>query len=167
MTREVEVDGFKLDFTDAKSAFKFDDSHNLPMKGVDIVVEFPEAFVFVEIKDEFEPELYNVKFEGNESEEEIKSRRSHYRWLKGYLKYKYRDTYLYRHAEGNVGKKIHYICLINFETPLANHLAKELRRDLPLGLAGSKWKNEIVNSCQVVNEDRWKTSFPKWSIERV
>lgn len=162
---EVTADGFRFDFSDAEHAFKFDASHDAPMKAVDIIVEFAAAYVFIEIKDYDDSDYFNVKLDGTEGEK--KERRDHYRWLKGYLKYKYRDSYLYRHAEGKIDKPIYYVCLLTLDNPLNNHLAKELRKELPLGFAGGKWSMEIAASCQIVNEERWKKAFPKWHIERV
>ena len=52
----VEADGFEFRFEDALDAFVFDETdstkptfHGAPMKGVDIVAEFAEAYVYVEL----------------------------------------------------------------------------------------------------------------------
>jgi hypothetical protein len=114
--RIVQADGFEFCFTDALDAFVFDETdrskptfHGAPMKGVDIVAEFAEAYVYVEMKDYDDYSMYDVNI-ADLTDEEKRYRQDSFRWLKNYLKYKFRDSYLYRHAEGKVEKPIHYIC---------------------------------------------------------
>ena len=63
----VECDGFEFDFTDALDVFIFDEKdkqktnyHGLShaMKAVDIVVELQDYYLFIEVKDFYEPESY-------------------------------------------------------------------------------------------------------------
>lgn len=42
------------------------------------------------------------------------------------LKYKYRDTYLYRHAEDKVNKPIWYIYLLAFDDAMNARIAKNV-----------------------------------------
>lgn len=160
----VETDGFSFDFTDALEAFVFDEQdkakstyHGQPMKAVDILAEFEEASVYVEIKDFHAPERYDP----------VLGKEGGFNCLKTRLKYKYRDSYLYRYAEDRVEKPIHYICLLNFDNALNTRMQKALRRELPLGKASLRWKREIVRSCQVVNLERWNRNFPKWPASRI
>ncbi len=113
---KVDHDGFSFDFTDAIDAFVFDETdktkstyHGQPMKAVDIVAEFDNAYVYVEMKDLDDPDMYD--YASTDDSDEIREKRDHFKWLKNYLKYKYRDSYLFRHAEHRVDKPIHYICL--------------------------------------------------------
>lgn len=168
----IDADGFSFDFTDAIHVFVFDEKdkskatyHGLPMKAVDIVAELSEAYLFVEMKDFHDPAMY----EGlqTDTDEMMKEKRDHFKWLKNYLKYKYRDTYLFRHAEQKVDKPIHYICLLTFDNALNTALQKTLRKELPVGLASRRWKREIVTSCQVVNITKWNENFPKWPVSRL
>lgn len=170
--RLENVDGFTFDFTDALDAFIFDEKdkskatyHGQPMKAVDIVAEFDDRYVFVEIKDFNDPDTYDIKRFNDE--EDLKKKRDGFKWLKNYLKYKYRDSYLYRHAEQKVGKPIHYICLLTFENALNITMQKVLRSELPVGVASRRWQQEFVNSCVVVNLDKWNKNFPKWPVSRV
>lgn len=165
----VDADGFYFDFTDALNAFVFDETdkskptyHGQPMKAVDIVAEFEEAYVFVEMKDFDDPATYDTK--SFTTEEELKAKRDGFKWLKNYLKYKYRDSYLFRHAEQKVDKPIHYICLLTFDNALNTTMRKALLKELPVGLASKRWKQEIVKSCQVVNVAKWNENFPKWPV---
>ncbi len=165
------VDGFSFDFTDALDAFVFDEKdkakrawHPEPMKAVDIVVELQDAYLFVEIKDFNDPAAYDVKSFANE--DELQAKRDGFRWLKNYLKYKYRDTYLSRYAEKKVDKPIYYICLLTFDNALNTTMQKALQTELPVGLAAKRWKQEIASSCQVVNLAKWNKNFPKWPVSR-
>jgi len=167
--KEVESDNYKFYFTDAIDAYKFDETdktnphfHGAPMKAVDIIAEFKDAYIFVEMKNYDDITEYDEKnFVGKK---EIKEKREKFKWLKNYLKYKYRDTYLYRYAEAKVDKPVHYICLINFDNALNSRLNKALKKELPVGKVSKRWKNELANSCQVINLDKWNKNFPKWKV---
>lgn len=168
----VEADGFEFHFTDAVDAFVFDETdsskptfHGVPMKGVDIVAEFEEAYVYVEMKDYDDPSIYDVL--NATTDDERKSRQGHFKWLKNYLKYKYRDSYLYRHAENKVDKPIHYVCLVTFDNALNSRMQKALRQELPVGKASRRWIQALATSCQVVNLAKWNENFPKWQVTRL
>ena len=168
---KIVADGFCFDFTDALDVFVFDEKertkptyHGVPMKAVDLVAEFPDAYVFVEMKDFDDPDMYDQVLA--ESDGEIKKKQDRFKWLKNYLKYKYRDTYLFRHAEEKVDKPIHYICLLTFDNALNTAMQKALKRELPVGKASKRWKREIVKSCHVVNLTKWNENFPKWPVSR-
>jgi hypothetical protein len=170
----VEADGFKFCFTDAIEAFIFDETdsskptfHGAPMKGVDIVAEFENAYVYVELKDYDDPSIYDVVNTLTGTEEEKRSRQDSFKWLKNYLKYKFRDSYLYRHAEQKVEKPIHYICLLTFDNALNTRMQKALKQELPVGKASRRWVQSLAESCQVVNLDKWNENFPKWPVTRL
>lgn len=50
------------------------------MKGVDIVAEFEEAYVYVELKDYDDPSIYDVRNAAND--EQKKARQDSFKWLK-------------------------------------------------------------------------------------
>ena len=163
------IDGFSFDFTDALDAFVFDEKdlsnkhfHGQPMKAVDIVVELADAYLFVEMKDFDDPKTYNTQ--DFLDDQDLKTKKDKFKWLKNYLKYKYRDSYLFRHAENKVDKPIHYICLLTFENPLNEIMQKTLRRELPVGRASKRWVRELVKSCFVVNVEKWNRNFPRWPV---
>lgn len=169
--RLENVDGFSFDFTDALDAFVFDEKdktkatyHGQPMKAVDIMVELNDAYLYIEIKDFFDPNSYDTK--SSKDEEGLEKNQDKFKWLKNYLKYKYRDSYLYRYAEQKVDKSIHYICLLTFDNALNTTMQKILRKELPVGKASRRWKQEFVNSCQVVNVEKWNQQFPKWPVTK-
>jgi hypothetical protein len=168
---KVDADGFSFNFTDALDAFVFDEKdkskptyHGQPMKAVDIIVELPDAYIFVEMKDFNDPFLYEM--EDMTTDQEGDEKQTRFKWLKNYLKYKYRDSYLFRHAEQKVDKPIHYICLLTFDNALNTVMRKALVKELPVGLASKRWKQGIVTSCQVVNVANWNANFPKWPVSR-
>ena len=135
------------------------------MKGVDIVAEFAEAYVYVELKDYDDPSIYDVL--GASTEDETNSRQTSFKWLKNYLKYKFRDSYLYRHAEQKVDKPVHYVCLITFDNALNSRMQKSLKQELPVGKASRRWVQALATSCHVVNLDKWNENFPKWPVTRL
>lgn len=168
----INSDGFSFDFTDAINAFVFDETdrtrptyHGQPMKAVDIVAEFDDAYIYVEMKDFYDPDRYNQTRAVGAIE--IEEKRKAFTHLTTKLKYKYRDSYLYRHAEHKVDKPIHYICLLTFENGLNVAMQKALRGVLPVGKASPRWEQEIMSSCQVVNVAKWNENFPKWPVTRI
>lgn len=156
----VNADGYSIDFTDAINVFVFDEKdpnkstfHGQPMKAVDVIAEFHDRDIFLEIKEYLD------------KGDEIGSQAEKRNWLQDYLKYKYRDSFLYRYAEGKVDKPIHYICLLNFDNALNSHIKKCLKRELPVEKS-KRWHKKIVESCQVVNLKKWEENFPNWTITK-
>ena len=167
---KIDADGFSFDFTDALDAFVFDETdkskatfHGAPMKAVDIIAEFKDAYVFVEMKRFGNVDAYDIN--SSSGEEELKPRQKHFNQLKECLKYKYRDSCLFRHAEQKVDKPIHYICIINFDNGLNMHMQKILKKELPVGRANKRWKYALAASCQVLNMEGWNRNFPKWPLD--
>ena len=110
----MTVDGFDFDFMDAIDAFVFDEKDkNLPtyhglshaMKAVDIIVELENDYLFIEVKDFYSPDDYE--------------KGDCFNHLRNVLKYKYRDTFLYRWAERKIDKPVRYICLLALENALS------------------------------------------------
>ena len=167
---KVTIDGFSFNFVGAIDAFVFDEKdknkprfHDQPMKAVDIIAEFKEKYIFVEIKDFYELKKYR-------DEIKMKGTLPYNSWLKEYLKYKYRDSYLFRHAECKVEKDIHYICLLaNFDNGMNSFIQKNLELELPVGKSSKLWKQAIAESCQVVNFDKWNSSevLSRWPVARI
>lgn len=164
----VESDGYRFNFTDAITAFKFDETdpalptfHGVPMKSVDIIAEFTGEYLFLEVKD------YDATVEFDPDFEADKGEHDNFKWLKRYLKYKYRDSYLFRYAENKTDKPVHYICLLNFDDALNSVMRKNLRNELPVGKASVRWTKAIAQSCQVLNLDAWNRNFPKWPAQKV
>ena len=168
----VQTDGFEFRFENALDAFVFDETdpekptfHGAPMKGVDIVAEFADDYVYVELKDFHNPSSYDDF--GTTSDCKECSRQTSFNHLKGYLKYKFRDSYLYRHAEQKVEKPVHYICLTNLANAKNRKMQQSLKVELPVGKASPRWVKALASSCLVVNLDKWNKKFPKWPAKRI
>lgn len=171
----VRVDGFKFTFPDATHAYVFDEKdknslkyHGLShaMKGVDLIVEFPNEVLFIEVKKFHEPDDYNFKIAENECE--LKKRKGHLNHLRDVLVHKFRDSWLYRWAEdanGAHNKPIHYLCVLTLDNGLLGIVGKELRQALPHGIAGPRWQRSLTKACVVLNPQRWSTAFPEWPLE--
>lgn len=159
---KIECDGFEFNFTDAIDVFIFDEKsqtnqnyHGLShaMKAVDMIVEFEANYLFIEVKDFFDPSFYNEN--------------DHFNHLREILKYKYRDTWLYRWAEGKTNKPIIYLCLLELEKGLITRMTKEMQKQLPLKPCGPRWCNEISNGCAVLNLELWNKRFTSWPVSRL
>jgi len=157
----MTVDGFDFEFEDAIDAFVFDEKdkhlpnyHGLShaMQAVDLIVELANDYLFIEVKDFHDPDAYQ---DGN-----------YFNHLRESLKYKYRDTFLYRWAENKIDKPIRYLCLLTLDNALITRMNKEIRKQLPLGRPISRWEQSIAKSSVVVNIERWNNNFPKWSVRR-
>jgi len=136
--------------------------HGAPMKAVDILVELDTTYLFVEVKHyEHLEELIIGPLDDHDT---LTKKRDHHTWLKNYLKYKFRDSYLYRHAEGKTEKPIHYLCLLNFDNALNLAINKNLRKELPIGKPVQRWQKKLCESCQVLNETAWNIAFPRWPV---
>lgn len=155
------VNGFEFEFADAVDAFVFDENdktlptyHGLSyaMKAVDLIVELENDYLFVEVKDFHAPDDYR--------------KGDYFNHLREVLKYKYRDSFLYRWAERKLDKPIRYLCLLTLENALISRMNKEIRQQLPPGRPVERWQNAIADSCSVLNEERWNHNFPKWPVSR-
>ncbi len=160
---KIRCDGFEFDFTNALDVFIFDEKdrsspnyHGLThaLKAVDLIVELEEEYAFIEIKDFFDPQKYH----GSEP----------FNYLREVLKYKYRDTWLYRWAEQKTDKPIKYICLLELENALISRMSKEVRKQLPVNAKNTtpRWLSEITAGVGVVNFDLWNMRFSAWPVVR-
>lgn len=170
---ELEVDGYRFNFPTALNLFKFDEPdkskpmfHGAPMKGVDLVAEFENKYLYIEIKDYDDVSELDKRTASNEEAQKAKNK--HFKWLKNYLKYKFRDSYLYRHAEDKVEKPIHYICLTNFDNGLNTLMKTALVPELPVGKKPRRWMRSLAESCQVLNLESWNNNqiFSKAPLQR-
>jgi hypothetical protein len=169
----IEADGFAFDFTDAIDAFRFDEQdkakfhfHGLShtMKAVDLVVELPTAYLFIEMKDFHAADDYGFKRAVDTVQRTEHQPR--FTRLRDVLRDKFRDTWLYRWAEGKIDKPIHYLCLLTLDNALLSLMGKELQRQLPAGAAGPRWGRVLAQSCTVLNLERWNANFPRWPVTR-
>ena len=150
---------------DALNARRFDDeSHGLShcMKAVDIVVELPEMYLFMEFKDPDNPETrpenrreFIQEFQSGELDEE--------------LKYKYRDSFLYEWAAGRADKPVRFYVLVALEELTTVNLQSRtqgLRSKLPVG-GPSSWIRPIAEDCAMFNLASWNERFPNFQVSRL
>ena len=146
----------------------FDDpaTHGLThcMKAVDLIVETADRIWFIEFKD---PEHSRA---GERSREvflhDFRSGR-----LDNDLKTKYRDSWLYEHAQGRLAKPVHFAVLIACSTLMAAELlnrTEALRRQLPLrGPGGRAWPVPHVAGCAVMNMGTWNRYMQNMPVTRL
>lgn len=171
----IEVDGFSFDFPEAIEAFIFDEKdanqsnyHGLShaMKAIDCIVELPTHYLFIEVKDFFAPDDYNLT--NSPCDADTKEKNKNLNILLNTLKYKYRDSWLYRWAEEKIHKPIHYLCLLTLENAQISFLQKQLRHQLPVGLpTTARWRRGIAQNCLVLNLARWQQNFPQWPVRQI
>ena len=85
---------------------------------------------------------------------------------RGVLKYKFRDSFVYRWAEDVAEKPIRYLCLLSLDDALTARIAKDLNRELPCGRPIRRWNRDVVQSCIVLNLTAWNRNFPRWPVRR-
>ena len=132
------------------------------MKAVDFVVELPERFLFVEIKD---PDASQVP-EANAEEFRNRFKQGQ---LDESLKYKYRDSFLYEWASGRAHKPIDYFVLITgIDKKVLLSRLDALERKLPsLGPNSLPWCRPIVSRFGIFNMETWNDRFPNYPAIRV
>lgn len=166
MTLDLTEERVRFDFPQAKSLFKFDERdalsptfHGAPMKGVDVVAEFPNFQLWIEIKEYKTEEIGEMKLEGDVKKKEDNHLKT---YLTNNFKYKFRDTYLYRYCEDQVGLPVVYVCFTNFDNALNTFFRRELLKHLPAGMPNPRrWKKELIAKERVfvVDEKAWERTL--------
>jgi len=158
-----------IDFTDALDGFVFDQMKpTLPnfhgiavMHRVDFIVELPDAWLFVEVKDPGNPKaqaegLHKFFTELNNGT------------LGNTFAGKFMDSFVYRWAEEKTNKPIHYISLVTLDAALLLNLSDEIAKKLPpMGMPTPRWQRQLFANCQVFNIETWNENFPKWPVTRL
>lgn len=158
----ITTDGFTFDLPTAKDVYEFDcdDKFNAhyhgfkQMKAVDVMAEYDSEYLFIEVKDFYNPKTNNPTQPDPD--------------LLNDLKYKYRDSYLYQLAHGKVDKPIYYICVLeHLDHAMMLHFSKCLgkvipdRNNLPAG-----WKLPFLESAIVVSKSKWNQTLSRWGAVR-
>jgi hypothetical protein len=162
----VEVDNYRFDFPGAVDAYKFDETDALSphyhgvtvLKAVDVLVELPTEYVFIEIKTYDDLTVFKKEGKTYDDNEARK-------YLIRTLSRKYRETFLYRYCEGKIDKPIYYVCLLNLDAALKGYCRKELAKRIPVGKASrSRWHKELLGKTNlfVVDEDAWNRNLTRW-----
>lgn len=161
MTKLIEND-LEFDFSDAVTAFQFDDdaTHgNSSMKRVDFIAEYDDFYRFIEVKD---PDIdliadhssFLAKFQSGN--------------LVASLAGKYRDSLLFRVLANKCNKDMHYIVLLSMASiDVAMLLNKQdkLHREIPLN--HDEWVLPSAKSCVILNLEQYKRQFGENSVRRI
>lgn len=180
----VETDGYRFEFADALEAFKFDEQNRASpyyhgvtvLKAVDIVVEFKECTVFIELKEYDYETIAKIEQESKDKQQ----RRGTTEEIRKTLAQKFRDTLLYRYAENKAEKPIRYICLMINSNDIVNSImTEELTFQIPVGKTPDAWKNlckggkrsprwkrGLVEECFVADINLLKNQYPDWIITK-
>jgi len=159
----------EIEFTNAVSGFVFDqmkpkeaDFHGISqMHRVDFIVELEEAILFIEIKDPGNPKAQAKGLEKFHTELDDGT-------LSSTFASKFLDSFVYRWAEDQVKKPIHYISLVTLDTALLLNLTDDIIKKLPpMGKPVPRWTRALFESCQVFNIETWNENFPKWPVTRI
>ncbi|MCY0967158.1 hypothetical protein [Parathalassolituus penaei] len=152
----------EFDFSNAISAFCYDDDTfhgNHAMKRVDLIAEFEDRWVFLEIKDPDVP--------GAASPDKFKQK-----LLSGNLipdlASKYRDSLWFRALSRKLGKPVDYVVLLSMATlDPAMLLVQQERLHKALPMKHSEWTMPFAEKCLIVNLATYKKIFGADSVRRI
>lgn len=148
------------------AAYRFDgEDHGMShcMKAVDFILDTPGARIFLEIKDpdaaispqtplEYAEKLYVGKLDTD-------------------LVYKYRDSWLYLHANNRVRKKpYYYFILLGLSTISTDSISRRsnaLQQKTSLEGPSGSWVRPFVDQVFVFNMASWNRNFPQFPAVRV
>lgn len=159
----ITTDGFEFDFPRAINVFKFDEQDkNSPvfhgasqaMSAVDVMVELPDRYLFIEIKNPKGPADYRPKARCRECGHQDNPLSS----LQASLIKKCRDTWLYRYCENKVDKPCHFICLITLDSTMTGFILNSLRNSMP-AKKPSRWTRHFIEDMVAVNPDTWNKVY--------
>jgi hypothetical protein len=133
------------------------------MKAVDFIIEEPDRYLFIEVKDPQHPA-------GRDKDR----KRFVDRFLRGGLDpdliYKYRDTFLYEWSCGRARKPVYYLVLVALDTLTPTDLLARtdaLKRQLPVGAtAPESWSRSFVAGCAVLDIDAWNRHVSTYPVTR-
>lgn len=164
----VLVEGdLEFDFSSAQQAFKFDKSsdefsryHVQGMKAVDFVVELEGQTLFVEIKDCGKPWIPETDRAAHKAE--MRNGK-----LADQLGQQFRDSWMYRWAEGNTEKKITFVVIATLaDQQLLPVLNDAVKRSVPLH-GGGAWTRTHVSDCKVLDLARWSRLYAQFPVRRL
>ena len=161
MTRLVELD-LEFDFSDAITAFQFDDdvTHgHSTMKRVDFIAEYEDCYRFIEVKD---PDIPTATGQ----ERFLEKLRTGV--VISSLAGKYRDSMLFRYLADKDDKEIDYIVLLSMaalDPALLLNKQDELHRAILL--SHTEWDNLSARSCVILNMAQYKNQFGENSVRRI
>ena len=127
------------------------------MKAVDFIIDTPRARIFLEIKDPDAAERPDTSLKY--------ARRLLNAELDRDLCYKYRDSWIYLHAQSDNPKRPHYyfvlLGLSTFSTESLSARSLALQKKVSLEGPTGPWKLPFVDQVFVFNIDTWNRNFPE------
>ena len=158
----------ELEFTFPSNStpIKFDGlDHGLShcMKAVDFIVEFPEYYLFVEVKDPDNTQA-TVRRRAKYAEELARPT------FPKKITLKYRDSFLYRWAERKTDKPIRYVVLLQLATlrdPDYLAITQTLQVELPMNDPKGVWSRPIADGLAVLNMQTWNALGTYGTVRRV
>ena len=151
----------EITFNNVLDATKFEEHGLTTMKAVDFLVELDDRYLLVEVKD---PEQAGSETSVMDYADNFKSG-----GLDQDLKYKFRDSFLYRWAEGHTDKPYYYYVLVAvrwLSTADLSRRTNALQHSLPIGTPLS-WVRSIATDCAVFNLGTWNATFPDYPVRRL
>ena len=154
----LTAEEYIFDFPDALSLVKFDgESHGMThcMKAVDVVAEFENVRLYIEVKSYEANSKWLKKGVGTSNDRELMDS----------LTYKYRDSYLYhlcKHQKKD--KKSIFVFLTDWtNTPIINGLTNRLQERFPRYGTNPEWKGiwkeTFIDAVTVVNPSIWSNNI--------
>lgn len=169
----IEQD-LEFDFRTAISSEQFDEQGNHKMahcmKAVDFLVEWPDEFWFVEVKD---PSHSNIPAHLRaEKIREFVEKMQNRKLFSHELGPKLKDSFLYLYLGNKLPLKImRYIVLLAvpyFEPGLMLFSVEELKRSTCIsGPDNSVWENPYIEDVLVFNEQSWNDYLPRCPVRRL
>ena len=177
MAKTISADGYIFEFADdVVDAFVFDSPayHGglHAMKAVDIIAEFPNEYLFIELKKydaahggiQFRCPLWNDRSLISEhcplATNDRKRDKVNVKRIAHDLRQKYCDTFLFRYAEDKLDKTVNYICVVEGCDSAQTLRLQEIMKDvMPKGIpANTQWIRPIVKNVAVVNVATWNAT---------
>ena len=162
--REGEL---QIDLPSSAQGWKFDDqTHGLShcgLKAVDWIIDLQDKTYFVELKD-LDAAGATRHDQRSKYLDELEAGRKDADLVR-----KFRDSFIYQWACGQVGKPIIYLVVIAcraLDHAMLMHRMEALRRKLPSGVP-DVWKQAIAKDVLVLNEQTWNEQFDNFPMERV
>lgn len=158
----IQEGDLNFDFSGASDVIKFDDGRThvkSSIKPVDFVIEYPDFYRFVEVKDPDVPGASKI----GAFEEKLKSGEL----IQG-LARKYRDSIFFHRFQNHTHKDIEYIVLLSMralDDAQLLTITDQLQKSIPW--SHQSWgETKSASACVILNMTQWKKCFGNNSVWR-
>lgn len=166
MSTTLQEGELRIDLPSSAQGAKFDDqTHGLShcMKAVDWIIDVPDRVYFVELKD-LDASAATLHDQRSKYLDDLEAGRKDDDLVR-----KFRDSFIYRWASGQVGKPITYLVVIAcraLDRAMLLQRTDTLRRKLPSGVP-DVWTQAIAEDVLVLNERTWNEQLGNFPMQRV